>query len=310
MRGRLPIGELSSIAAKQLGLFTRSDARGVRVNSDQLRRLVDRGVIERVTPRVFRFTAAARSWHQDVLAACLDGGPECLASHRTAAALHGFDGFRADVVEVLVPMHVRHRRANAIVHHTRVLTAADRARFGVIPVTSKARTLIDLGAVAPPDRVEEAFDGAERGGLRRQYVETRYESLRAPGRNGIGTMTQIMRGRIATERIPRSVLERRMRRLLTNAGLPLPVGRHLVQVSNGSKYEIDFAYVSRRIGIEVDGHGSHATRRERAADHARANDLVAAGWTLRRFTYEQVIRDPATVAATLRIALEARSHPV
>jgi len=101
-----------------------------------------------------------------------------------------------------------------------------------------------------------------------------------------------------------------MRRLLTNSGLPLPVGRHLVQVSNGSKYEIDFAYVSRRIGIEVDGHGSHATRRERAADHARANDLVAAGWTLRRFTYEQVIRDPATVAATLRIALEARSHPV
>ena len=64
-----------------------------------------------------------------------------------------------------------------------------------------------------------------------------------------------------------------------------------------------FAYVSRRIAIEVDGHGSHATRRERAADNVRGNALVAAGWTLRRFTYEQVMHDAATVAATVRIAL-------
>jgi len=303
MREALPIGELSTIAGRQLGLLTRSDAHGVRVTSAQLRRLVDRGVIERVTPRVFRFAAAARTWHQDVLAACLDGGPECLASHRTAAALHGFDGFRADVVEVLVPMHVRHRRKNAIVHHTRVLPATDRTRIGAIPVTSKARTLIDLGAVAPPERVEEAFDGAERAGMKRQHVETRYQILRAPGRNGIGAMTQILHGRLATERIPRSVLERRMHRLLTGAGLPLPVGNHPVQLPNGSNYEIDFAYVSRRIAIEVDGHGSHATRRERAADNVRGNALVAAGWTLRRFTYEQVMHDAATVAATVRIAL-------
>jgi len=272
--------------------------------------MVERGVIERVTPRVFRFAASARSWHQDVLAACLDGGPECLASHRTAAALHGFDGFRADVVEVLVPMHVRHRRKNAIVHHTRVLAAADRTRVGVIPVTSKARTLIDLGAVAPSDRVEEAFDGAERAGMRRQHVEARYVKLRAPGRNGIGAMTQIIQGRLATERIPRSVLERRMRRLLTSAGLPLPIGNHPVGLANGSKYEIDFAYVMQRIAIEVDGHGSHATRRERAADHVRGNALEAAGWTLRRFTYEQVLKDPTSVAATVRIALETSSRPL
>jgi hypothetical protein len=243
MRAALIVGRLSSIAGTQLGLFTRTDAGAVGVTSVQLRRLVERGVIERVTPRLFRFTAAARSWHQDVLGACLDGGPECLASHRTAAALHGFDGFPAGVVEVLVPMHVRHRRKNAIVHHTRVLSAADRTRIGVIPVTSRARTLIDLGAVAPPNRVEEAFDGAERAGLGRQQVERRYKSLRAPGRNGIGAMTQIIEGRVATERVPRSVLERRMRRLLTSAGLPMPVGNHPVRLPDGTMYEIDFAYL-------------------------------------------------------------------
>ena len=215
-----------------------------------------------------------------------------MASHRTAAALHGFDGFRSDVVEVLVPMHVRHRRKNAIVHHTRALPPSDRTHVGVIPVTTRARTLIDLGAVSPPERVEEAFDGAERdGSVRRGQVERRYRSLRAPGRNGIGAMTQILDGRLALERIPRSVLERRMRRLLASAGLPLPVGCHRVKLADGTRYEIDFAYVEQRIAIEVDGHGSHATRRQRAADNVRASALQDAGWTLRRFTYEQVVHE-------------------
>ena len=304
MRNASVVARLSTIAQDQLGLFTRLDARGLSVSNDQLRQLVIAGVLERVTSRVFRFSAASRSWHQDVLAACLDGGPECVASHRTAAAIHGFDGFRAEVIEVLVPMHVRHRRKNAIVHHTRSLTPADCTRVGPIPVTSRARTLIDLGAVATPEKVEEAFDGAERdGSVRRAQVEMRYRSLRAPGRNGIGAMIQILETRLEVENIPRSVLERRTRRLLGIAGLPSPVGCHRVQLTDGSRYEIDFAYIEQRIAIEVDGHGSHATRRQRAADNLRANALESAGWNIRRFTYEQVMSNPAMVVASVRAAL-------
>ncbi len=300
----MPIERLSAVASGQLGLFTRSDARRQNVSGDQLRRLAHRGIVERVTPQVFRFTASARSWHQDVLAACLDGGTECVASHRTAAVLHEFDGFEPGVIEVLVPMHVRHRRKNVIVHHTRDLPAIDRTRVGRIPVTTKARTLIDLGAVAPADRVEEAFDGAERDrAVRRGIVEGRYASLRAPGRNGIGAMTQILRDRVAIERVPRSVLERRMRRLLTSAGLRQPIARYRTRLPDGTRYEIDFAYVEERIAIEVDGHGSHATRRQRAADNVRENALSDVGWTFRRFTYEQVVRESSAVAAAIRACL-------
>ena len=308
MRSAYGLTRLSAIAGNQLGLFTRSQAKDAKIGSDQLRGFVAGGIVEHVTPQVFRFSAASRSWHQDVLAACLDGGPECLASHRTAAALHGFDGFRSDVVEVLVPMHVRHRRKNAIVHHTRSLPESDRTRVGVIPLTSRTRTLIDLGAVATPERVEEAFDGAERDGVvRREQVERRYLALRAPGRNGIGAMTQILEGRLEVDRVPRSVLERRMRRLLANAGLPAPIGSYRVRTPAGTRYEIDFAYLDQRIAIEVDGHGSHATRRARAADNVRADALARAGWRLRRYTYEQVLREPAAVAQSVRAALDATS---
>ena len=298
------IARLSAVGASQLGLFTRPDAYGAGFGKERLRRLVERGVAERVAPSVFRFAASSRSWQQDVLAAVLDGGPECLASHRTAAVLHGFDGVRAGGVEVVLPMRIRHRRTDVIVHHSRKLTSADQAVVGVIPVTSRARTLIDLGATVSADTVEEAFDGAERDRLvRRGEVERHYRALRARGRNGIGAMTQILEGRVAEKRVPRSVLERRMLRLLNRAGLPRPVGNYRVTVSPTLVYELDFAYIDRRVALEVDGHGSHATRRDRAADNVRANNLGDAGWTLRRFTYEQVMYESSAVATSVRAAL-------
>jgi very-short-patch-repair endonuclease len=268
-------------------------------------------VIERVGPALFRFAGSSRSWHQEVLAAVLDGGPLCVASHRTAAALHGFDGFRRDVVEVLVPDTVSHRRKNVIVHHTRTLPATDRVLVGSIPVTSTARTLIDLGAVASRNRVEEAFDGAERDrAVGRVHVEARYQSLRAPGRNGIGVMTRVLDRRLTVEHIPRSVLERRMLRLLHRARLPTPVVGHHVRVAPSIRYVLDFAYVDERIGIEVDGHGTHALRRQRAADNDRMNDLENAKWTIRRFTFEQVMYEPTAVAATVRAAITPPEHSV
>jgi very-short-patch-repair endonuclease len=306
MRGAEAIARLSAVAAPQLGLFTRDDARKDDISKHQLRRMVEHGVVERVGPAVFRFAASPRSWRQDVMVAVLDGGPECVASHRTAAALHGFDGFAADVIEVLVPMSVFHRRKNVVVHHTRSLPSMDRTVVGVIPVTSRTRTLIDLGAVSSAETVENALDCAERDRkVQRAELERRYLDLKARGRNGIGAMTQILDARLELERLPRSVLEREMSRLLRRAGLAVPIGSYRVRLSPTLVYELDFAYVSLRLGLELDGHGSHATRRQRAADNVRANDLGDAGWTLRRFTYEQVMYEPAAVAEAVRAALQS-----
>lgn len=307
MRGSEVIARLSPTAHDHLGLFTRADAKDVGVTKEQLRRLVERGILDRIAPSVFRFAASSRSWHQEVLAAVLDGGPECLASHRTAAALHGFDGFRPGVIEVLLPMRIRHVRRNIVVHHTRSLTGRDRARVGVIPVTSCARTLIDLGAMTSASVVEEAFDGAERDKVvRRGAVEARYQELRARGRNGVGAMTQVLNRRLAVENVPRSVLERRMLKLLSGAGLPIPEIGYRVRVANGRVYELDFAYVDVGLGIEVDGHGSHSTRTQRASDNTRGNLLGDENWALRRFTYEQVVHEPASVVASIRSALAGR----
>jgi predicted transcriptional regulator of viral defense system len=309
MRTNHQLSMLSAKAAKQLSLFTRSQAQSSGLSNKQLRGLVGRGLVEAWAPDVFRFASTPMTWHQTVLAACLAGGPECVASHRTAAALHKLDGFKpGGPVDVLLPANRRLSRADVVVHRTRDLPPEDRTRVGSIPVTTVARTLIDLGAVVSAEMVEEAFDGAERDRrVQRSDVARRYTALRAPGRNGIAAMTHVLPERVPLQRVPWSVLERRFRRISNRAGVAPPLARFRVQLLDGSIVELDFAFVDLLLAIELDGHGAHATRRARRADNRRANALADLGWTLRRFTYEEVMYEPAAVVSAVRSAVAARS---
>ena len=98
-----------------------------------------------------------------------------------------------------------------------------------------------------------------------------------------------------------------MLRLLQQARLAIPIVGHPVRLSN-AKYVLDFAYLDERLAIEVDGHGTHATRAQRAADNVRMNALESAGWTVRRFTFEQVMTESPGVAAAVRAALASTSR--
>jgi very-short-patch-repair endonuclease len=298
------LARVSAVAVEQHSCFTRAQANKEGLSDYQLRTLVRNGVLDKLSPRVFRFTNSAHTWHQRVMAACLDGGDFCVASHRTAAALHKLDGFEPKgIVEVLVPMKVRHRRKDVIVHHTRDLPPFDRTQVASIPVTTVARTLIDLGASSPATIVEEAFDCAERTrAVARTTVERRYNALRKQGRNGIGAMTQVLDSREPFRRIPWSVLERRLRRIFDRAGIEVPTFRYKVRMPDGRDYEMDAAWVPIKFGLEVDGGGAHAPAKKRAADNVRQADLEDEGWMIRRFTYDQVENQERLVATVLRRA--------
>ena len=120
--------------------------------SERIRRLTGRTRCHRAgDASVFRFAATSRSGVKTCWPRCLDGGTRmCLASHRTAAALHGFDGFHRTSSRCWCRCVSRHRRKNVIVHHTRRCSAADRTSVGLDPGHDASGTLIDLGAVAPP----------------------------------------------------------------------------------------------------------------------------------------------------------------
>jgi len=297
--------DLLAHASSQFGLFTRSQAHRVGVSDRALQRRVRNGLIEQLPRGVYRIVGTPGSWEQRVLSACLAGGEQCVASHRCAAALHGFDGNRREIVEVTVPRHIRYKSRAAVVHQSLDLAPGDCTMLGPIPVTTPARTLIDLGAVTGWERVEEMFDGAERDSIVVDaVVSRRHAEVRRQGRNGVGPMAVVLEGRGGQP--PKYVIERRFLRILERADLPRPECQYPIELPSGRTIYTDAAHVAPKLAWELDGHGAHATRRQRAADHARANEIEDLGWQLRRFTYEQVMHDPALVARAVRNALAAR----
>ena len=75
-------------------------------------------------------------------------GKPVFASHRTVAALHGFDGYELDPpFHVVVPRHRNVRRIGHIVHTATALERLDQVIVQGVAATSPARTLIDLAAV-------------------------------------------------------------------------------------------------------------------------------------------------------------------
>ncbi|MDQ1467581.1 MAG: hypothetical protein QOH10_1996 [Actinomycetota bacterium] len=304
-------GDIAEVAAAQYGIFTRAQARDAGLSDRQLRLRVDSGRIERLAPHAFRVAGCPPSWRQCLMAACLAAGHGAAASHRSAAALHRFDGYAPGIVEITVPQSRRDFRMEGVtVHSSNYWSERDVGVVGGIPVSTPERTLSTLAAVAWEAQVESALDSAERDQtVRRTEVADVHDDVRERGRNGVAALGRILTRRETLMGIPHSVLERRMLTLLEAHGLELPACQVPVRRPDGRLAYLDFAYLDLGLGIEVDGNFAHATPRQRSDDNVRGNGVVLRDIRLLRFTYEQVTHEPEMVAATVRSHLRSRRAP-
>jgi predicted transcriptional regulator of viral defense system len=104
---------------------------------------------------------APSTWEQRAMIAVLASGPGAVVSHLSAAALLQFIDVRPTIIDVTVP-HARRPRKSPLrsIHRTRVLADADRTKVGPIPVTTPARTMLDVAAILDEQRLEAALDVA------------------------------------------------------------------------------------------------------------------------------------------------------
>jgi hypothetical protein len=109
-----------------------------------------------------------------------------VASHRAAACLFDLDGFAPRMVEVTVRRWKRRVNESIRVHESTDLADAHCSERRGIPVTTIERTLIDLGAVVPRIRVEQAFDDALQRGL--TSPELVRDHFLAVARRGVGVI--------------------------------------------------------------------------------------------------------------------------
>jgi very-short-patch-repair endonuclease len=230
------------------------------------------------------------------LAAVLAVGPGAVLSHRDAAGLHGLrptNHARTDVTTTRQPRAI----GGIAIHRTTVLDAQDVTRVAGIPVTTVARTLVDLAYTVPHDHLPKAIKEAER---RRTFDLRAVQAALARTRGRRGRGHRALREAIAEYAAlglsaTDSILEDAFLRLVKRAGLPKPATQVLIE-----GFKVDAVWRTQRVAVELDGWAWHHTRDAFERDRERDQALTAAGWRVVRFTYNQVTRRPDAVISTLR----------
>ncbi len=202
-----------------------------------------------------------------------------------------------------------HRLHGVTVHRSSDLNSSVTTTRNGLSVTTPARTLVDLGAVQSIRVVERCLDAAlSRRLVTLHGLRTTLDSVGRRGRRGVGALRALLDERSGAAELAESVLEARMLRLCRTHGLPEPVCQHEVRRGNHLVGRIDFAYPADRVAIEVDGYESHASLHAFRHDRTRQNELVGLGWTVLRFTWDDVVHQPARVARVVAGVLRANSN--
>jgi hypothetical protein len=157
----------------------------------------------------------------------------------------------------------------------------DRASHDGIPVTSVARTLTDLAKLVTRRQLERAVERAE-----------------LLGRFDLAAVDRLIARNPDDPACRCSELERRFLELCRRAKLPPPAINSFI-----AGFEVDAAWPSRRMVVELDGHEFHRTRAAFERDRARDAALQVAGYRVLRITYRRLQRQPEAVIVQLRALL-------
>jgi len=272
--------ELARVAGQHHGVFTVHHAHAAGFSDQEIKRRRESGIWDPLHKCAYRFAGAPTLWRGDLLAACWAGGFRAYASHRSAAALWALPGGRRDLIEVTCPRWRRARHDGLVVHETKAASRADVRSVSRIPVTSPARTLLDLGAVYGRGMVELALESA----LARELVSIAdlHEVLARvgrSGRNGTGILRTLLEMRAPNAVATESSMETRVVQLLRRHGLPDPVRQHVIRSGGRFIARVDLAFPQWKIAIEYDSFEWHLGSAALVRDAARRNAIAAVGWT-------------------------------
>jgi hypothetical protein len=222
-------------------------------------------------------------------------------SHRAAAALWQISDNRR-LREVTTPGR-RLGPSDVHLHRTRRLDEADVTMVRGIPVTTVARTLVDLAEVVRMGTLQRAVHEAE---VRRLLdVRATEEALfRVPGRRGRRRVLGVLARPAPDPTNSRFVAA--FLGVCERFGLPRPSTSVWLDVGD-RLVEADCLFARERLIVELDGEAAHNTRKRFHADRRRDTALAARGYMTLRFTWERVTREGAGVADEVRHVLAARS---
>lgn len=261
--------------------------------------------------------------------------PGAVLSHATAAQLHGIPYFLAREADEPIHAIVRRGAGNAdrVRLHDLVLANNEWTTYDGLRITTPARTALDLALQSSLPWAVAAFDAATRlmileaagvqtAGMDRDFAtarrirslmadehhrrevlrQLRLSALHAKGRHGIGTVRQALP---LVEPCAESPLESISRVAMKDRDLPTPEVAFAIVV-DGVEYWTDFAWPHLGVIGEADGQAKYDIPGVRDREAVKYAALVDAGWTIVRWTWDDVFPDATRMAGRIRAALMHR----
>ena len=224
--------------------------------------------------------------------------PGAALSHRSAAYLYNANVLDRDQpVEVTAPGGLRRQPGLRVVRSP--LAPDDISRRSGLPVTSPLRTGFDLARGRDLVAAVVGVDAL----LYRRVVRADRLLAYVAAHAGWNRSGAARRALSLARPFVESPMETRLRLIAVLGGLPEPEVQYDVFDRNDRLVaRVDLAYPHHRLALEYDG-DHHRERDTFRRDAVRLNRLHLMGWTVLRFTADDVLRNPDRMLAQIRAAL-------
>lgn len=282
---------IRSLAERQHGVVARAQLLRAGVTVDAIDYRLSRQRLRPIFRGVYG-TGPLGAPHAREMAAVLASGEGALLSHLSAVGVWRLASSASRTARVDVETISGFRAPSPVIrlHRTTSLHPDDAASRHGIPITSVARTLVDVAGILDQQELERAVALALRSGLTTtagilQTLE------RHPRRRGAPVLRSILQDGPA---LTRSEAEERFVTIMRDGGLPVP---EVNAILHG--YEVDCLWRPERVVVEIDGYAFHGSRAAFERDRARDAALIGAGYRVLRFSWRQLTRTPARVLVSV-----------
>ena len=303
-----PDGELEVIASQQHSVFSAAQVAEAGLTARQARHRVESGRWLVAAPGVYCFPGYRPTWRWRLWVAFLHAGPDSVISHTSAGRLHRCSALIGWPVEVMVRQADRHALPGTVRHRIDDLEPGDIVHVDGLPVTSPARTIVDLAAGATVARLTRTLEDAiVEGSVRAEEVAIVLQRVRRRGKPGVRTLCDVLDRLGPGDGLSRSELERMLDHVVDLAGLPEPVREHPLPSDGSMRGFVDRCWPAARLIVEADGRKWHSRRQEIARDHDRDTEAARRGYLTLRMMWERLQHDPLGSGRALREVYDLRA---
>jgi hypothetical protein len=162
-------------------------------------------------------------------------------------------------------------------------------------ITTVAQTLLDFAAVAPQDNLRKALAEAD---YRRLINHEQLDGIERRGHRGTTKLRRARNNHLPQLARTKSPFEDDFLVFCEAHAIPIPEVNVIVE-----GHKVDALWRDRRVIVELDGHGAHATPARIERDRHRDLTHRRAGYTVLRYTRRQIKNQPEELAADIKAAL-------